>query len=60
MKKKISIYDSFEAQKAEEIKDIMNQSGLERIAQVVAFLKKIYSLEERKTNASKRINFIRT
>lgn len=53
--KKIKIYKDFEQQKMQEIADTLKESPMERIAQVVAMIKKIYP--DSKQSISKRIRF---
>jgi hypothetical protein len=53
--KKITIYKDFEAQKNQEIAETLKMSPKERIAQVVALIKKIYS--PGKPEQTKRIIF---
>lgn len=54
--KKIKINQDFEAQKNQEIEEVLKMSPKERIAQVVALIKKIYPPV--KQEQTKRIIFI--
>lgn len=53
--RKITIYKDFEAQKNQEIEETLKMSPKERIAQVVALIKKIYP--PGKPEKTKRIIF---
>ena len=56
--KKITFYTSFDAQKEQEVKEILKLSPLERIGQVVELIRKVYANKEGKVSQNKRIHFV--
>lgn len=59
MIRKIQIFSSFEAQKKQEIQDVLATPILERIAQTVSLIRKVYAVDFQKSSSSKRIIFIK-
>jgi hypothetical protein len=56
--KKITFYTSIEAQKQSELEETLKLSPIERIAQVVEMIRKIYPTNNNIKPSYKRINFV--
>jgi hypothetical protein len=56
--KKITFHTSFEAQKQGELEETLKLSPVERIAQVVEMIRKVYASKKELPTSNKRIHFI--